>query len=285
MNKITLLDGATGTLLWGLAEKNGIKKDPVWKYNIEHPEIVLEAQRGYVEAGTQILATNTFSANRPTVARSSSYSVPEVVKAGVKVAKEAVAGTDTKVALDIGPLPEFMEPYGDLEEDEAREIFDEIIDAGVSEGISAIILETFIDLAMLKVAAEEAVKTGLPVLCSMSFEKIGKTIMGNSVSDMIEALSPLGVAAVGANCSLGPEMLIPVIKEFSEKTELPLFFKPNAGLPVTGPDGKEIAPYSADDFVREAAEAFPLVSYLGSCCGSSPEYIRKLREAVRTREE
>lgn len=283
MGKVTLLDGATGTQLWAKAEENGFRKDPVWKYNIEHPEIVLEVEKAYVAAGSQIITTNTFSVNGPALEKSSSYGVSEVVGAAMKIAKEAVSGTDTKVALDMGPLMEFMEPYGDLEEDEVREIYREICEAAFSAEAGSpdvIILETFIDLGMLAVAAEEAVKFGVPVMCSMSFEKIGKTIMGNSVKDMIEALTPLGVAAVGANCSLGPAMLLPVIREFSEKSSLPVFFKPNAGLPVVGADGKETSVFDADAFVKEIAPALPLVAYVGSCCGSSPEYIRKLKEAI-----
>ena len=255
---------------------------PVWRYNIEHPELVTELAKDYAEAGAKIILANTFGANRIAVKRTN-YSVSQVVTEGVKLAKAAIAGADAKLALAAGPLTEFMEPYGDLEEDEVREIYREICEAAFSAEAGSpdvIILETFIDLGMLAVAAEEAVKFGVPVMCSMSFEKIGKTIMGNSVQDMIDSLTPLGVAAVGANCSLGPAMLLPVIREFSEKTSLPVFFKPNAGLPVVGADGKETSVFDADAFVKEIAPALSLVSFAGACCGSSPEYIRKLKAAI-----
>ena len=278
--KITLLDGAVGTELWAKAEKNGWKKEPVWKYNIDHPEIVAELAREYADAGSDILLSNTFGANAPSVQKSSSYSVSEVVSAGVKIAKEAVGGRGIRVGLDAGPLSELMEPYGDLTEEEVAEIYAEMFEAGVGAGADLIFLETFIDLAMLRVAAEEAKKYGVPVFCSLSFERLGKTMMGNSPEDMIEELEPLGVDAVGMNCSLGPELAVPIIKKFAGKTSLPLLFKPNAGLPVMKADGTVSTEYSAKAFVDGIAPALDFVDYIGGCCGSAPSYIRELAERI-----
>ena len=278
--KITLLDGAVGTELWAKAEKNGWKKEPVWKYNIDHPEIVAELAREYADAGSDILLSNTFGANAPSVQKSSSYSVSEVVSAGVKIAKEAVGGRGIRVGLDAGPLSELMEPYGDLTEEEVAEIYAEMFEAGVGAGADLIFLETFIDLAMLRVAAEEAKKYGVPVFCSLSFERLGKTMMGNSPEDMIEELEPLGVDAVGMNCSLGPELAVPIIQKFAGKTSLPLLFKPNAGLPVMKADGTVSTEYSAKAFVDGIAPALDFVDYIGGCCGSAPSYIRELAERI-----
>ncbi len=278
--KITLLDGAVGTELWAKAEKNGWKKEPVWKYNIDHPEIVAELAREYADAGSDILLSNTFGANAPSVQKSSSYSVSEVVSAGVKIAKEAVAGRGIRVGLDAGPLSELMEPYGDLTEEEVAEIYAEMFEAGVGAGADLIFLETFIDLAMLRVAAEEAKKYGVPVFCSLSFERLGKTMMGNSPEDMIEELEPLGVDAIGMNCSLGPELAVPIIRKFAGKTSLPLLFKPNAGLPVMKADGTVSTEYSAKAFVDGIAPALDFVDYIGGCCGSAPSYIRELAERI-----
>jgi len=278
--KITLLDGAVGTELWAKAEKNGWKKEPVWKYNIDHPEIVAELAREYADAGSDILLSNTFGANAPSVQKSSSYSVSEVVSAGVKIAKEAVGGRGIRVGLDAGPLSELMEPYGDLTEEEVAEIYAEMFEAGVGAGADLIFLETFIDLAMLRVAAEEAKKYGVPVFCSLSFERLGKTMMGNSPEDMIEELEPLGVDAIGMNCSLGPELAVPIIRKFTGKTSLPLLFKPNAGLPVMKADGTVSTEYSAKAFVDGIAPALDFVDYIGGCCGSAPSYIRELAERI-----
>lgn len=277
---ILLLDGASGTHLWNMAEEQGFAKDPVWKYNIEHPELVKSLAEEYIAAGSQIIYTNTFGANCHAVVRSSAYSVEEVVSAGVRIAKEAAAGTGAKVALDVGPLSVLMEPYGDLTEEEAEEIFREQIGAGMTERPDLIVLETFMDLEMLKVAAGVAKSYGVPVLCTMTFEARGRTMMGNRVEDIVEELSELGVDGVGLNCSLGPVDALPIIKEFAEHTDLPLVFKPNAGKPVLAEDGSVISPYSAGDFANDVASVLDLVTYLGGCCGSSPEYISVLKKAI-----
>lgn len=273
---ITLMDGAVGTSLWTKAEANGIKKDPVWRYNIEHPELVAELAREYVEAGAEIVLANTFGANGPAVKRSSPYTAPEVVSAGVRVAKEALRGTGAKVALSAGPLTALMEPYGDLTEEEAGEIFYEMLAAGAKEGPDIILLQTFMDLAMLRVAAVEAKKFGIPVFCCLTFERRGKTMMGNSVEDMIEELEPVGVDALGMNCSLGPDLAVPVIREFVGKTSLPLIFKPNAGKPILAADGTTATAYSAKVFADDVMPALDFVDYVGGCCGSDPSYIREL---------
>lgn len=277
---IILLDGAGGTSLWNMAEAQGFAKDPVWKYNVDHPELVEKLAEDYIAAGSQIIYTNTFGANGPAVARSSDYSVAEVVSAGVRIAKKAAAGTGVKVALDVGPLSILMEPYGDLTQEEAEEIFREQIGAGMAEHPDLIVLETFMDLEMLKVAAGVAKSYGVPVLCTMTFEARGRTMMGNRVEDIVEELTELGVDGVGLNCSLGPVDALPIIREFAEQTELPLVFKPNAGKPVLAEDGSVISPYSAQDFADDVAPVLDLVTYLGGCCGSSPEYISTLRKQL-----
>lgn len=278
---IILMDGAVGTSLWEKAAAHGYAKDPVWKYNKEHPELVRELCEDYVKAGSQIMLTNTFGANGPSVKRSSPYTVEDVVTTAVKLAKEAAAGTDCKLALAIGPLSMLMEPYGDLTEEEAAEIFDEMMGCGVDAGADLIYLQTFMDLEMMRVAAERAKNYSVPVFCTMTFEKRGKTMMGNSVEDTIETLEPLGIDAIGMNCSLGPDLAIPVIREFVGKTDLPLIFKPNAGKPILAADGSEAAAYDSDTFVREVAPALEFVDYIGGCCGCNPGYIRALNERMR----
>ena len=283
MNKKTiLLDGAQGTLLWTLAEAHGAAKAPVWTYNLTHPEFVAEVCREYAAAGSEIICANTFGANRLAVEKEPGYDPAQVIRAGVTLAKEALAGTGARVALDIGPLPVMMEPFGDLEEEDAAEMFREMLSAGVEAGADDIFFETFLDLGMLRTAVETAMEFSLPVLCSMSFEKSGRTMFGNTVEDMIGELEPLGVASVGMNCSLGPDLALPVIREFAEHTSLPLFFKPNAGMPVTGPDGVSRYDCGPEEFARQAAAALETgrIGFLGGCCGTDAEYIRKLRELL-----
>ena len=277
---ITILDGAQGTLMWRKAAEKGIGNASVWTFNLTHPELVAEVCREYAEAGTEIICSNTFSVNRYTIKRESTASVGELVAAAVRIAKEALEGTDVKVALDIGPLPVLTEPYGDLSEEEAEEIFAEITEAGAAAGADCIFLETFLELEMLLAAARAAKRTGLPVVCSMSFQESGKTLFGVSVDDMLEEIEPMGVAAVGMNCSLGPDLALPIIKEFAGKTELPLFFKPNAGMPVTSPDGTTSYDITPEEFAKDAALALETgrIEYLGGCCGTDPGFIKLLKE-------
>jgi len=168
---VILMDGAMGTGLWAMAEARGLEKKPVWMYNIEQPDMVVALTRQYIEAGSQIVQANTFGANRPSVERSSSYTVSDVVSRGVALAKEAVAGTDVRVALSVGPLSEMMEPFGDLTEEEVEAIYDEQIGVGARAGADLVALETFMDVEMMRVAATVAKRYGIPVLCSMTFDK------------------------------------------------------------------------------------------------------------------
>ena len=279
MKKITLLDGASGTRLWALSDAAGLPKKPSWTYNIEHPELVTQVAREYVEAGSGIIFTNSFNANRQMLA-GQSVSVAEVVSAAVAAAKAATAGTDARVALDVGPLNGMMEPYGELTEAEASEIFAEQIDAGMAAGAELIALETFMDLEMLRCAVISAKRYDVPVLASMTFQAGGRTMMGVSPANTVAALAPLGVDAVGLNCSLGPAEALPVLREFAAATDLPLIFKPNAGLPVTAPDGTVVSPYTAETFAKESAPALELAAYVGACCGSSADYIRALKSLL-----
>ena len=280
MSRIVLLDGAVGTSLWEKAEAAGIDKVVVWRYNIEHPELVTSLTKDYIDAGSEIVLTNTFGANGPAVKRSSSYDAAEVVRKGVAATKAATEGTGVKTCLAVGPVSMLLEPYGDLEEDECREIYDNMIGAGMEEKPDCIFVQTFFDLAMLKIAAEAARQYDVPVFAALSFEKIGKTIMGNSVEDMIKELEPLGLAAIGMNCSIGPDQAVPIIKEFSEKTDIPLIFKPNAGKPISSSDGTFASAYTAEMFASEVAPALKYVTYVGGCCGSNPEYIRELKKYI-----
>jgi 5-methyltetrahydrofolate--homocysteine methyltransferase len=279
---IILLDGAMGTGLWNRAEARGVAKVPVWIYNIEQPDMVIDLTREYIAAGSQVVQANTFGANRPSVARSSTYSVSEVVKSGVALAKEAVAGTDVRVALSVGPLSEMMEPFGDLTEEEVRDIYEEQIGAGAEAGADLITLETFMDVEMMRVAATVAKHYGIPVFCSMTFDQRGRTMMGNTVARVVEELEPLGIDAIGMNCSLGPVEAMGVIRSFADETKLPLIFKPNAGLPVLKDDGTTVSDYDAARFVAEVLPALAdgRVKYVGGCCGTDPDYIRALGEAL-----
>ena len=272
--EIVLLDGAFGTGLWAKADK----RVAVWRYNIENPGIVSELTREYIDAGSQIVQCNTFGANRHSL-QNTPYTVEQVMSEGVRIAKEAAQGR-AKVSMSVGPLSVLMEPYGDLEEDECYEIYDEQISAGAAQHPDIITLETFMDADMLRVAAKAASRHGLPIFCTMTFTEVGKTIMGHSVEYFIESLEDLPVSAVGINCSLGPDQAVPVIAQFRQYTDLPLIFKPNAGKPVME-NGVEKMQFDIDTFVADSLPALEHdVTYIGGCCGSSPDYIRAMKKSI-----
>lgn len=273
--RVVLLDGAVGTSLW----EKAADKVPVWRYNIENPAIVRELHREMLDAGAEIVLANTFGANGGAVRRSP-YAVEQVVREGVRLCRETV-GDRAKVALSCGPLIGLLEPYGDVTEDEAEALYTEMLDAGMKEKPDLIFLQTFIDLAMLTVAARCARRYDVPLFCSMSFEKVGKTMMGNSVADMLGELAPYRPDAVGLNCSLGPDLAMPVLKQFREQTELPLIFKPNAGK-TTLVNGESVTELDPAVFVRDTLPAVDAgATYIGGCCGANAGYIRRLRQGLR----
>ena len=209
--KITLLDGAMGTMLQKAGLKLGERPETL---SITSPEAVTAIQRRYVEAGTQLLLSNTFCANAHKLA-GTGYSVEEVVGASVRVALRACEGTRTKVALDIGPIGELLEPLGTLSFDEAYALFAQMIRAGIAAGAQAIFFETFSDLNEIRagvLAAKEL--CDLPVFASMTFEQSGRTFLGVNADCAAMALSALGVSAVGVNCSLGPKEIEPILPSF-----------------------------------------------------------------------
>lgn len=277
MNKdLVLLDGAVGTSLWETTDD----KVPVWRYNIEKPDIVSQLINEYYEAGSKIILANTFSANGPSVA-DSGYTVEQIVSSAMEIAHGALDGKDAKIALSVGPLTGLLKPFGNISEEEAVEIFTEQIEAGVKGKPNVIFLQTFMDLKMMQIAARIARKHDIPLFCSFSFVKSAKdkgsrTMMGNSIDDILKGLAEFKPDAVGLNCSLGPEMALPIIEEYSQKTDIPLIFKPNAGKP-TLEGGSQ---FDYDTFAEDIAKAacVPGVKYIGGCCGSNAKYIEALRK-------
>ena len=277
MNKdLVLLDGTVGTSLWETTDG----KVPVWRYNIEKPDIVSQLINEYYEAGSKIILANTFSANGPSVA-DSGYTVEQIVSSAMEIAHGALDGKDAKIALSVGPLTGLLKPFGNISEEEAVEIFTEQIEAGVKGKPDVIFLQTFMDLKMMQIAARIARKHDIPLFCSFSFVKSAKdkgsrTMMGNSIDDILKGLAEFKPDAVGLNCSLGPEMALPIIEEYSQKTDIPLIFKPNAGKP-TLEGGSQ---FDYDTFAEDIAKAacVPGVKYIGGCCGSNAKYIEALRK-------
>ena len=274
-NDIILLDGAMGTMLQAAGLPAG-ELPEVW--NITHPETVAGIQRQYVEAGSRVIYANTFGANRHKTA-DSGYSVAQLVEGGIRAARAAARGTDTRVALDVGPIGALLEPLGTLSFDEAYDIYKEMVVAGEAAGADLVIFETMSDLYEVKAAVLAAKEnTSLPVWVTMTFEASGRTFVGVTVPAMALTLTGLGVDALGFNCSLGPKELLPMVEELRRWTDLPIILKPNAGLPDPATGAYTITP---EAFAAEMEHALELgVSILGGCCGTRPDFIAALAERL-----
>jgi len=274
---LTILDGGMGTMLQAAGLPLG-EVPELW--NLTRPEAVEAVHRAYAEAGSEVLYANTFGANRFKAARCG-VDTAELVAAGVRCAR-AAAGETVRVALDIGPLGQLLEPLGTLDFDTAYDCFREIAVAGERAGADLAVIETMSDLYEVK-AAVLAVKenTRLPVWVTMTFEGTGRSFVGVTVPAMALTLDGLGVDALGFNCSLGPAELLPLVKELRRWTNLPLILKPNAGLPdpLTG-----VYALRPEDFAAALLPALREgVTIFGGCCGTTPDFIRAVKAALAGR--
>ena len=278
---ILVFDGAMGTML----QKKGLKlgENPEL-LNIKEKNIVKEIHEEYIESGAMVVTTNTFGANELKL-EGTGYSVEEIIDAAVNIAKEARGSRkDVYIALDVGPIGQLLEPMGTLKFEEAYEIFKRQIIQGAKSGADVIIIETMTDLYEAKAALLAAKEnSNLPVFVSMSFEANGRTFTGCTPESMAVVLESLGANAVGVNCSLGPAELLPMIERIIKACDIPVLAQPNAGLPEIE-DGKAVYNVSADDFSKVIEEYLDLgVSIIGGCCGTTPEFIRNLRNLSDTR--
>ena len=277
-DNLIFLDGAMGTVLQQRGLPAGGQPELL---NLTRPELLEEIHREYIQAGSQIIYANTFGANSRKLA-ATGHSVEEVVTRGVEIAKRAAEGTDTLVAVDMGPLGELLEPMGSLSFEEAYNLFREVAMAGARAGADLAVIETMTDLYEAK-AALLAVKenTDLPVLVTLSFETGGRTFTGCTIPSMARTLEGLGADAIGLNCSLGPDLLLPLVKELCESTRLPVIAKPNAGLPDPVDGHYHMDPEAFAQALLPCWEAG--VTIFGGCCGTTPDYIRRVREVLAGR--
>ena len=271
--RFVFLDGGMGTQLQQRGLQPGQKPELA---ALEMPEILTAIHADYAAAGADLLLANTFGANARKLA-GTGYSVAQVVEASLACARRGAASTGALVGLDIGPLGELLAPAGTLPFTDAYAAFAEIVEAGVAAGADFVFLETMTDLYELKAAILAAKEhSHLPVFVSMSFESRGRTFTGCTVESYGVTAAGLGADAIGINCSLGPAEILPFAQRLCRTVPagIPVFVKPNAGLP--NPDGS----YNLDaaEFAREMQAYAPIgVSMVGGCCGTTPEYIARLR--------
>ena len=276
VNGFTLIDGAMGTEL----QKRGLKTGALPELlNLTDPDIVRAVHKDYVNAGADIITANTFGANARKLG--SAQRIREVIAAGIRLAREAGAG---RVALDLGPTGAMLAPMGTMTFEEAYGLFKEQVAAGVEAGADLVLIETMSDLLEAK-AALLAVKenSDLPVYVTMTFDRDGRTFLGTSPAIAAVTLSALGADAVGINCSLGPEEIVPFALEMLEWAPVPVVVQPNAGLP-DATSGQTVYPVGPEEFALSVGRMLDAgVTIAGGCCGTTPEHIRLLRAEMEKR--
>ena len=274
-------DGGTGSVLQTMGLKGGELPE---RWNLDHPDRIIELHRSYFAAGSDIVNTNTFGANRL------HYGDPEelrnIIRAGVRHVREgmrAAGRTDGYVALDIGPTGRLLEPMGDLHFEEAVDIFAEVVRCGADEGADLIMIETMSDTLEAKAAVLAAKENcSLPVFVTVVFDSSARMLTGGTVGSVVTMLEGLRVDALGLNCSLGPRQLLPIAAEVVQTASVPVIVNPNAGLPRSE-NGKTVYDLDAEAFAEAMVEIAGCGAHLlGGCCGTTPAYIEAAIAATRS---
>ncbi|MBR2742804.1 MAG: homocysteine S-methyltransferase family protein [Clostridia bacterium] len=273
--RLVFFDGAMGTELQAAGLKLGELPELL---NIDEPETVTAVHRRYLAAGCDVVTANTFGANRPKLGGR----LEAVVEAGVALARRAADECGGKwAALDIGPSGRLLKPLGTTSFEEAYELFSEVVRAGTASGkCDLILIETMADLYETKAAVLAAKENcDLPVFCTMTFDENKKTLTGGNAAAMVALLEGLGVDAIGLNCGLGPVQAGEVFSELLEVSSTPIMLQPNAGMPVYR-NGETTFDVTAEEFAAVmAGYAQRGARVLGGCCGTTPEHIRRMKEA------
>ncbi len=269
--KTLILDGGMGTMIqsMGFTENTHL-------LSVTNPDVLTKIHRMYVESGSDMICANTFGVSRIKL-EGSGYTVAEVITAAVKAARKA-CNESTKVILDVSSLGVMLEPNGTMTFEEAYDCYAEIARAGEKAGADLVKIATMTDLYELK-AAVLGIKENckLPLLVSMSFESGGRTFTGCEVECYAATMEGLGVDALGINCSLGPDEIYPIAERLCRATTLPVFIKPNAGLPDPKTNKYEM---NADTFCAQMEQYKKLgLCAVGGCCGTTPEFIKKLSKS------
>lgn len=274
---VVRLDGGMGTLLQAKGLWAGEYPE---RWNVTHPDVIEEIHFSYYAAGSDVVSANTFGAN---VLHFDEEELETLVRAAFENANRARArvGGDRFIALDIGPTGRLLKPLGDLDFEDAVEIFAKTVRLGVKYGADLILIETMNDSYETKAALLAAKEnSALPVFVSNAYGADGKLMTGASPEAMVALLEGMGADAIGANCSLGPRQLRPVVEKLLACASIPVLLKPNAGLP-RDVDGKTVYDVTANEFAAEVADMVRLgVRVVGGCCGTTPAHIEALSNAL-----
>ena len=282
-NGYVITDGAMGTVLFAAGLEQG---DPPELWNLKYPDRVADVHQAYLQAGSQIVLTNTFGGTRLRLALHNAQSqVAQANHAAAEILRKVVkqSGKDVIVAGDIGPTGEVLVPYGELAFQDAKDAFKEQASALISGGVDLIWIETMSDLEEVRAAVEgtREVSTNIPIVTTMTFDTHGRTMMGVTPEQAFETLTSFGVEALGGNCGNGPEEIIEVITKMRAiDQETILVAKANAGIPelVQGKAVYRASPETMADYAIQSYQAGARV--IGACCGSTPDHISAIVESL-----
>lgn len=279
--EIIFFDGAMGTML----QKYGMQTGEIPEIlNIKNPDILYRIHSEYLKAGSDIITANTFGVNALKL-QNTDYTVEQIVKAGIDLAKSAVNKSKSQkyVALDVGPTGKLLEPTGTLSFEDAYNLFKEVCIKGSEYGADLIIIETMSDIYEVKAAVLAAKEnTDLPVICTMTFDENGRTLTGSDVITMVAVLEGLKVDCLGINCGLGPEQIESLYKKLKAYSSTPIILQPNAGMPVysNGTTQYSIGSSEFAQYMHRFANMGAAI--LGGCCGTTPEHIKNMVDMCRS---
>jgi len=279
--QVLVADGATGTNLQQRGLAAG-KPGEVWVF--EHPEEVKRLHSDFIAAGADIILTCTFGGTSIRLAQEGlGERTVELNRRAVELAHEAVQGTHVLVAGSLGPVGQMLKPLGTLEEKDCYQAYAEQVVALDAGGVDFLLIETQFDLVEASLAVEAARDLStLPLVCSFSYDRGTRTMMGVRPSKMAQSISDLGVDMLGINCGRSLQDNLEALKELKEGTDLPIWFKPNAGLPTVDEKGQAVYDVTPDDMGALVVDWIAAgASVVGGCCGSTPEHIRQIAQAVK----
>ena len=273
-DRILIFDGGTGTVLQSMGLPAG-KSPEFW--NIEQPDRILNLHKSYIEAGADMIKSNTFGASPIKMGKD----FAKYVVSGLEIARKAVEGTNAKVALDIGPTGKLLAPLGNLSFEDAVKNFAEVVKAG-KDFADLILIETMNDSFETKAAVLAAKENSdLPIFVTCVYDENKKLMTGANPKAMVAMLEGLGVSALGVNCSLGPKEMKKVAEELIQFSSIPVIVNPTAGLPVLK-NGESVFEGTPEEFAKTVKEIAKMgASILGGCCGTTPEYIKAVKNAVK----
>lgn len=279
--RILFCDGGMGSLLQAKGLKPG-ELPGIW--NVTHPEVLVEIHRAYLEAGADIVTTNTFGVDGLKYNEQLGYPVEDVIVAAVRNGREAIRQSrkEAFVALDIGPTGKLLKPLGDLDFEDAVRLFGQVAAIGAREGADLILIETMSDSYEAKAAVLGAKENcNLPVFVTVTFDERGKLLTGGNPASVIAMLEGLGVDALGMNCGLGPVQMKGILKEVLKLASVPVIVNPNAGLPRSE-NGQTVYDINAEEFAAVMEEIARMgARVVGGCCGTTPDHIRRMVRLCR----